>query len=309
MTTREKFIEFVVKPPLWLCIAVWVMGAGTLTGSIVLYYMGLGLEDAALPVHFFALLYFVLSIYAVLTVIGIPKRAKSSVRIQNFFKSYSARAFVFAFVSVIFNVGYVAFGIVLALYSGSEWLFALVGYHVFLILPRFTVMYFSKLRKGDSEEGRARQNIRAYAYCGLALILLSIALIPVINMVALDENSYDFFVSAIVYVTAIALYSFTKLGIAVFHFKKAHKTDDLPLIAIKNVSFSDALISIFMLQAMMITVLPNGSDIEIINPIVGSILAVGIFALGLYMMVVGLKKLKALPNEENEEGNENSELI
>lgn len=310
MKKRDKIIEFLLKPPMWVCVAVWTVGAATLSGSIVLYFLGLGLKLWALPVHLCALVFFVLSVYAVLTVIGIPKRAKSSVRVQKFFKSYNVRASVYAACSVIFNICYVAFGIVIAVLDHSAWLGALVGYHIFLIVPRFTVLYISKLRGGDSEESKTRQNIRAYAYCGLALILLAVALTPVIRMVALDKNTYNYYTSGIVYVTAIAAYSFAKLGIAIYNMKKVRRMDDLSLIAIKNVSFTDALISIFALQAMMLKVLPSDArDISHMNPIVGGILAFGIFAMGLYMLVSGRRKLKALPPDSDDRSDEQTESV
>lgn len=305
---RDKIVEFLLKPPMWVCIAVWAVGASALGGSIVLYYLGLGLELWALSVHLVALVFFVLSVYAVLTVIGVPKRAKDSPKVQKFFESYNVRAFVYATCSVVFNVCYVVFGIIIAVLERSAWLGALVGYHIFLIVPRFTVLYLSKLRGGDSEESRARQNVRAYAYCGLALILLALALTPVIRMVALDQNTYNYHTSGIVYVTAIAAYSFAKLGIAIYNKGKVRKSEDLPLIAIKNVSFSDALISIFALQAMMLKILPSATDISYMNPIVGGIIAIAILAIGLHMLITGRKKLKAIPTENEEQSDQQTKM-
>lgn len=295
---------------MWVCIAVWVAGVATLSGSIVLYYLGLGLKLWALSVHLSAIVFFILSVYAVLTVIGIPKRVKNSKHAQKFFGSYNVRAFVYATCSVIFNICYVTFGILIAVLDRSAWLGALVGYHIFLIVPRFTVLYISKVRGGDSEESKTRQNIRAYAYCGLALILLALALTPVINMVVLDKNTYNYHTSGIVYVTAIAAYTFAKLGIALYNLRKVRKSDNLPLIAIKNVSFADALISIFALQAMMLKILPSDSHgVSLMNPIMGGFLSVAILALGLYMLISGRKRLKALPPESDEQADKQNEVI
>ncbi len=306
MKKRDKIIDFIVKPPMWVCIVLWAVGAVTLGGSITLYFLGLGLKLWALPVHLCALVFFILSVYAVLTVIGIPKRAKSSVRVQKFFKHYDVRAFVYAAGSILFNICYVVFGIIIANLEQSIWLGVLVGYHVFLIIPRATVFYMTKRGSGSKEE----QNVRAYAYCGFALMLLALALIPVIRMVLDDKNTYNYFVSGIVYVTAIATYTFAKLGIAIHNLRKVRKSDNMSLKAIKNVSFADALISIFALQAMMIKVLPSdGSSIAIMNPVLGGLVSLGIFALGLYMLVSGRKKLKALPPEIDGQADEQNEAV
>ncbi|MDE5562414.1 MAG: hypothetical protein K2J01_02570 [Clostridiales bacterium] len=299
MKKRDKILEFLLKPPMWVCIVVWVFGIVTLGGSIALYFLGLGLKQWALSVHLCAIVFFVLSVYAVLTVIGLPHRAKNNVRVQKFLGSYDVRAFVYASGSVIFNICYVVFGIIIANLEQSVWLGVLVGYHIFLIVPRATVFYMTKRGGGSKEE----QNVRAYAYCGFALILLAFAVMPVINMVMDDRNTYNYFVSGIIYVTAISAYTFAKLGLALYNLRKVRRSDNLSLKAIKNVSFADALISIFALQAMMLKVLPSdGHNISIMNPVLGGFVSLGIFALGLYMLISGRKQLKALPTDDGQEG-------
>ncbi|MDE6293602.1 MAG: hypothetical protein K2L88_03140, partial [Clostridiales bacterium] len=283
---------------------VWAVGAATLGGSIVLYYLGLGLKLWALPVHLSALVFFLLSVYAVLTVIGLPRKAKDSPKVQRFFENYSVRAFVYAACSIVFNICYVVFGIIIANLEKSVWLGVLVGYHVFLIIPRATVFHITKRGDGDKKT----QNFRAYAYCGFALMLLALAVIPVIRMVMDDRNTYNsYFVSSIVYVTAIATYSFVKLGIAIYNLRKVRKSDDMSLKAIKNVSFADALISIFALQAMMIKELSGTANPSVMNPVTGGLVALFIFAMGLYMLVAGRKKLNALSPESVEQMEQQNE--
>lgn len=297
MKRRDKIIDFIVKPPMWVCIVLWTAGAVTLGGSITLYFLGPGLKLWALSVHLCALVFFILSVYAVLTVIGIPKRAKSSVRVQKFFKHYDVRAFVYAACSVVFNICYVVFGIIIANLEQSVWLGVLVGYHIFLIVPRATVLRIAKRSDGNKQV----QNVRAYAYCGFALMLLALAVIPVIRMVLDDKNTYNYFVSGIIYVTAIATYTFVKLGIALYNLRKVRKSDDMSLKAIKNVSFADALISIFALQAMMLKELKGTANPSVMNPVLGGLVSLGIFAMGLYMLISGRKKLKALPPDDEQE--------
>lgn len=297
---RDKLIRFLLKPPLWLCIVVWAAGAVSLAGSITLYYLGLGAEMFALPVHIVALVFFVLSLYAVLTVIGVPERAKDKPRVQKFFSSYSTRAFVYASCSIIFNGCYVAFGIVVANVTQSPWLGVLVGYHVFLLLPRILVIV-PKLRNRGRETDLKRQQLRSYSYSGLALVLLAIAILPVIRMIVEGKNNYNYFVGVVAYVSAIALYTFIKFGISLYNLKKVRGTDDMSLIAVKNVSFADALISVFVLQAMMLKELPPRPNTALLNaklnPVTGVLISVAICALGVHMLIGGIKKLKAYNRE------------
>lgn len=297
MKKRDRIISFIVKPPIWVCIAIWVGFFMCVGGSAGLYLAGLGLNLWALPFYIVALVMFVLSIYAVLAVFGVPKRASKSTFVKKFFSGYNVRAFVYAAGSVLFNICYITFGIIIAALEKSAWLGVLVGYHVFLIVPRATVFYIKK--RGDGK--REIQNVRAYAYCGFALTLLALAVVPVIRMVMDDQNTYNYFASGIVYVTTIAVYSFAKLGIALYNLRKVRKYDDMSLKAIKNVSFADALISIFALQAMMLKELGSGTaDPAVLNPVVGGLVSFGIFAMGAFMMARGFKLIKRVGADEAE---------
>ncbi len=297
MKNRDGLIKFLIKPPIWLCAIIWVLGAVSLGGTITLYYLGLWLELWAVPVHIVALVFFILSIYALLTVIGVPERAKERPRVKQFFSSYNTRAFVYAAGSILFNGCYVVFGIIIANLEHSPWLGVLVGYHIFLVLPRAVIFVTAKIGKGAEAHTQDRQ-LRAYEYCGIALILLAIAVIPVIRMTMEDKNSYNYFISAIVYVNAIALYTFVKFGIAVYNFKKAHRQDDMSLIAVKNVSLADALISVFTLQVMMIKELEVGDTVSslgsTLNPAFGAAVVIIILSIGLYMLINGYKKLRSV---------------
>ena len=302
---RDKLIDFLIKPPMWFNVIIWTVGTIAIAASQTLYFLGLGLKLWALPVHIVALVFLILSVYAVLTVVGVTKRAKNSPKLKRFFSSYSVRAFVYTAGSIIFNTCYVVCGIIIANLEQSLWLGVLVGYHVFLIIPRAIVFYKKHRGKGTREV----QNVRAYAYCGFALMLLALAVIPVIRMVFNDHNTYNYFVSSIIYVNAIAAYTFTKLGIAIYNLRRVRNNADMSLKAIKNVSFADALISIYALQAMMLKELNTGLDplAHTLNPTMGGLLALGIFALGMYMLITGVKKLKAMPAEDADEPESDAE--
>lgn len=293
MKKRDKILNFILKPPLWLCIVIWTLGAVSMGGSITLYFVGLGMRYWAWIVHISALVFLLLTVYAILTLIGVPERAKSSPKVKTFFQSYNVRGYVYAIGAIVFNACYIVFGILIANLEQSPWLGVLVGYHVFLLLPRLEVFLTAKIGRAGRNE---RNTVRAYANCGLMITLLAVAVIPVVRMTANDQNSYNYFVSSIVYVIAIAAYSFTKLGIALYNMRKVRKQDDLALIAVKNVSFADALISIFALQALMLKELNTGftAQARILNLTIGPIIALMIFALGLHMLVSGHKRLKAM---------------
>ncbi|MCM1368649.1 MAG: hypothetical protein NC184_07575 [Roseburia sp.] len=288
---NSKLYKFLIKPPLWFYICVWVTFLVAVGACVFLYFIGYGAEMWTLAVYAVTLILLILSLYAVLAIIGVPQRAQHSKLVRRFFTDYGFRATVYAAGSVIFNTLYVVFGVIIAVVEHSPWLGALVGYHILLAACRGIVFLFVN---GYGKENDRLYRLRAYSYCGVALILLSLALLPVIRLVIADMNSYRYFVSVLVYVSIIAAYAFIKLGIAIYNFRKAHKTDDMSLIAIKNISLADALITIFALQATMVKEfgdMPFGRNM---NFALGAAVSFTIFCFGVYMFAVGIKRINRI---------------
>lgn len=300
---KEKFLQFILKPPLWLCIVIWTVASVALGGSITLYYLGLGGYEWALPVHLVALVFAVLSVYAVLTVVGVPEKVKDKPKVRQFFSSYDTRAFVYAALSVTINICYIVFGYIIAALTHSLWLGVLVGYHIFLMLARLVVFVTSKFRGRGRGEHAQRNRIRSYVYSGFALILLAFAMSPVFRLVSNDMNNYKYMFGTTAYVCAIALYTFVKFGISVRNLTKVRKRSDLSLKALKNVSFADALISLYMLQAMMIKELhnENAATMAVFNHVFGIVIGFTVFVIGVTMAVRGIKRLLSLDKQNRQD--------
>ena len=294
---KTRLAKFLLRPPLRFCISVWIVALAAISASAALHFVGLGGRPWAVSVYTAAVLFFILSLYLILASLGIPLRAKNVKYVRKFFADWSFRTYVYASVSVVFNVCYVVFGIIIANIEQSVWLGALVGYHVFLAAARAVVMY-SVWRKKSCDEA---YKLRVYSMCGVVLVLLAFAIVPVIRLVLDDANDYNYFVSTVTYVSAIALYTFVKLGIALHNMRKARRLNDRSVIAVKNICFADALISLFALQAAMIKELGNDAELgKLLNPILGAVVALAIFAMGIYMFVNGLRRIKRLPPSDGE---------
>ena len=106
----SKLYKFIIRPPLWLLITIWVLALFAAAACITLYFLRLGTEPWALIVYAVALALFILSVYGVLAVVGVPERASGSIKIRKFFTDYGFRATVYAAGSVIFNTLYVEIG-------------------------------------------------------------------------------------------------------------------------------------------------------------------------------------------------------
>ena len=185
------------------------------------------------------------------------------------------------------NVMYAAFGTVIAAVTHSVWLGALVWYHIVLACCRPLVVFYVR-RRGDDE----RTKLKAYTLSGVALIVMAIAVVPVILLVVWQRNSYVFFGGTLVYVCALALYTVIKVTVSVVGRKKARRSEDFALKAIKNIAFADALISVFALQATMLVALEDAALAATINPSVGGVIAFFIALTGITMIIGGVKKMR-----------------
>ena len=85
---------------------------------------------------------------------------------------------------------------------------------------------------------------------------------------------------------AIAVYSFTKITLAIINLIKSRKSASARLITLRNVSLADACVSIFALQRSMLVSFGemSATDICIFNAVIGSAVCVIVFLLGLNLV-------------------------
>ena len=84
----------------------------------------------------------------------------------------------------------------------------------------------------------------------------------------------------------MALFSFTKITLAIINLIKARKSTSAKLVTLRNISLSDACVSIFALQRSMIVSFGNMSEIDIciFNAVVGAAICIIVFLLGLNLV-------------------------
>lgn len=84
----------------------------------------------------------------------------------------------------------------------------------------------------------------------------------------------------------MALYSFTKITFAIMNFIKARKSTSGKLVTLRNIALSDACVSIFALQRSMLVSFGDMSerDICIFNAVIGAVICVIVFLLGLNLV-------------------------
>ena len=234
-----------------------------------------------------ALTYFVYTIvyFAPKIKINIIKILEKYNFTKNLLHDYGYRTVIFSIISFIFNISYVAFIAVLAFKTKSFWYISISVYYLILILVKGNIFYSKK--RYNTERKRAR----AYRYCGIMFIFLTIAFSGVIVLIY-TSNMYFEYAGLMIY--AIAAYTFYKLTLAIINIFKARKHDDLYVQSIRNINLVTALISVIVLQVAMFQAFAPEYNKSIANGLTGGVVSLMILITGISMIVTANKKLKEM---------------
>lgn len=174
------------------------------------------------------------------------------------------------------------FGLALALFyaavglrSGSVWFITLSVYYAVLSAARYFVLYFT----GSFEPDPARlQTVRRC--CGVMLMLLSVCLAGTVVLSVLQNRGTKH--HEIVMIT-IACCTFTKLTLACIRLFQANDHGTVVTRLLRNLSFADALASIFSLQRSMLASFGEMSPetVTLFNLLTGSGVSLLVLLLGI----------------------------
>ena len=146
------------------------------------------------------------------------------------------RTLKFALASLVFNMAFATYHIIMGLVTRSWWLFTLGSYYLVLSVVRFVV-----LRSKSGERFIAK-------FTGWMLILLTIPLVGTVILSVVRDRGHE---RHMIVMIAMAAYAFTKITLATIKFIKARRSTSATLITLRNISFADAFVSIFSLSCLV----------------------------------------------------------
>ena len=181
------------------------------------------------------------------------------------------RTLKLALASLSFNIAFATYHLVVGLGTSSWWLLTLGSYYLVLSLVRFVV-----LRSKSKERCIAK-------FTGWMLILLSIPLIGTVILSVVRDRGHE---RHMIVMIALASYAFAKITLATINLIKARRSTSATLITLRNISFSDAFVSIFALQRSMLVSFEGMTEAEIVimNATLGSAVCVIVLLLGLNLV-------------------------
>lgn len=229
------------------------------------------------------------------------------------------RTIVIALLGMALNLIYALFNGVIGVTRHSAWYGSLSAYYIFLCVMRFLAVFYAKdvyiTKKSTTKKSAAKKPItkktitkkstikkstttktnlkekewKTYRNCGFLLSLVSIALAGAVIMLVSGEGGKSY-PGLMIY--AVATYTFVKMGIAIKNMIQARKQKSYLMMTLRNISYSDALVSMLSLQTALLASFgkPEDEFTFIMNALTGIAVCMMILALGIYMQCDAKKK-------------------
>ncbi len=309
----RKFLEFLRSPHGWGLALIYLVSAAVLAGGTVLLALspsGEGWETFSYVVYGCMAICFGYCLYTLIlfAVRGYFRLSERSAAVGKFRSDYAFRTLLLAVGGAAISIFMAAYYWVLFGLTVAVWYGALGGYYLVLAGTRTGLLLSRKMgrRGGKNEETLALTDARGYLASGALLVLLAFAFVGVLVLTVVQGDHLEY---AGITIFVSAAYAFTKIILAVVNFVKAARRDDYTVRAVRSINIADALVSIVALQAAMLEIfLASGSaelDPATMNAAVGGIAGIAIIALGSFMIVQGVRRIRHLrssssPAEEEE---------
>ena len=181
------------------------------------------------------------------------------------------RTLKFALASLVFNMAFATYHLIMGLVTSSWWLLTLGSYYLVLSVVRFVVLHL---------KSKVHFIIK---FTGWMLMLLSIPLVGTVILSVLRDRGHKLHMIVMI---AMAAYAFTKITLAIIKFIKARRSKSAILLTLRNISLADAFVSIFALQRSMLVSFEGMTEAEIVimNATLGSAVCVIVFLLGVNLL-------------------------
>ena len=181
------------------------------------------------------------------------------------------RTLKLAIVSLLINIAFAAYHLVMGIITSSWWLLTLGVYYLILSIVRFAVLLFQS------------KEIFTIKLTGWMLILLTVPLTGTVILSVLRDRGHELHKIVMI---AMAAYAFAKVTLAIINLIKARQSKFVTLVTLRNISLADAIVSIFALQRSMLVSFEGMGETEIVimNASLGSAVCMTVLLLGINLL-------------------------
>ncbi len=249
-----------------------------------------------------AILSYVLAFYILVVVcLRIPrivayfKRVKNENKfLKHWFEDVHFRMNLSLYGSLIWNIAFAIFQLVLGFYHNSMWFYAMFGYYTVLGLMRFFLIKHTGIYKANEQ---VEFETKKYILCGWLLLLINLTLTIIVVLIVVNYKTFGY---GMITTISLAAYTFVTFTFAIINKVKYKKYNSMVYSAAKTISFIAACVSMLTLETTMIATFggQDGGNLgQILIPITGFIVLGAVIAFAITMIIKGIKKLNSIKKE------------
>ena len=195
--------------------------------------------------------------------------------------------------SLSINLIFALFNFVIGFVTYTWWYITLGAYYFVLSVARFSVVLIKRRSNGDiALEQFAKRLI------GILLLVMSFCLVGIIMLTAIDGRGADLHEIVMI---SVASFSFYKITVAIIGLIRSKSSGSPAIKTLRNIAFSDALVSIYSLQRSMLVSFEGMAekDIFLMNILTGTAVFITVLLLsvnligGRYVDMAKSKLIKA----------------
>ena len=184
-----------------------------------------------------------------------------------------------AALGLLINFSYSIYHAVLGFTSHSWWFITISVYYTVLSIMRFALLLMERHSRHDPAEAKFAERFTGFLLPALSFCFVGTVILSVVTDRGIRHHE--------IAMITIAVYTFTKMTLAVINLVKVKKLD-LPIHrALRSISFADAFAAVYSLQRSMLVSFPGMAekDIRLFNMLTGSGVCCIILLLGLYLII------------------------
>ena len=214
---------------------------------------------------------------------------------KKYFNDVQLRINISLYGTLIWNVAFAIFQLVLGFYHKSFWFYAMFAYYVILCVMRFFLFNHTRKYKANEE---TRVEIKKSIFCGWLLVFMNIALaVIILFMVVFNKTFYHHMITTI----ALAAYTFFTFTFAIVNLVRYRKYKSPVYSSAKTISLIAGAVSMLTLERIMLTTFGT-SESQLFSQIMLSLTGIAVIAFAItmatIMIVKGNKSLKFLNQEK-----------
>ena len=198
------------------------------------------------------------------------------------------------------NLIYAVFNGVIGITARSAWYGSLSAYYLLLCIMRFLSVSYAKqiYTKEKQDDNLQERELTVYRNCGMMLSVSSVALGGAVIMLVTGDGGKSY-PGLMIY--TVATYTFCKLIMSIINKVKVRREKSLLLTTLRNISYSDSLVSLLSLQTALFAAFGQsaGEFVPSMNALTGTVVCLMILGLGI-CMVCDAVKIRNIPQTKRE---------